>query len=158
MTVSALRAVGLFLVCATTAAVLAQAQQPPKDSKAAPQAAASSTSATAPSAHESAADSKAKGAQSATKVASLVTDPSAVLLRDAADAGFKLEHIRGNPMFCRTATELGSRFPVRTCYGEEQVKIKIQQYQTERSELRAHGGFPQPCNPPSNISPGLASC
>jgi hypothetical protein len=40
-------------------------------------------------------------------------------------------------MFCRTAKELGSNFPVRTCYDAQQVKIKIHEYQTERGQLES---------------------
>ena len=61
--------------------------------------------------------------------------PAPVLLRDAANAGFKPENIRGTLMYCRIAKELGSNFPVKTCYNEDQVKLKIQEYQAERNEL-----------------------
>lgn len=60
---------------------------------------------------------------------------SPVFLRDAANAGFKPENIRGTTMFCRLAKELGSNFLVKTCYNEDQVKLKIQEYQAERNEL-----------------------
>jgi hypothetical protein len=75
------------------------------------------------------------------------TDPSAQLVRDARDAGFKPESIRGTLMFCRTAIELGSRFPVRTCYNEQQTRIKIQEYRTQRDQLR-QGRFLPPGLPP----------
>lgn len=110
----------VFVTGALMVGAIAQAQQPSQASKTTT-AAASTPAASQPTA-KSAADSKA-------------ADPSATLLRDAANAGFKPEHIRGSLMFCRTATELGSNFPVRTCYNEEQVKIKIEEYRTERNQL-----------------------
>lgn len=61
--------------------------------------------------------------------------PSPVLLRDARNAGFTPENVRGALMFCRTAKELGSNFQVKTCYNEDQVKRKIEEYQAERNEL-----------------------
>ena len=57
-------------------------------------------------------------------------------MKDARNAGFKPEKIRGSLMFCRTAVELGSNFPVRTCYNAQQVTQKIQEYQTERNQLQ----------------------
>lgn len=110
----------VFVTGALMVGGMAQAQQTPQASK------STTTAASAPGASQptpkSAADSKA-------------ADPSPILLRDAANAGFKPQHIRGTLMFCRTATELGSNFPVRTCYNEQQVKIKIEEYQTERNQL-----------------------
>jgi hypothetical protein len=62
---------------------------------------------------------------------------AAQLIRDARNAGFTAQNIDGVQMFCRLDTEIGSRFLVRTCYDELQVRIKIGQYQTERNELEA---------------------
>ncbi|HEX5209351.1 MAG TPA: hypothetical protein VFW10_16370 [Steroidobacteraceae bacterium] len=136
MTMSVVRRMGLFLVCAATAVVLAQAQQAPKDSK-------------------------AKDTQPA-KVASAaqkpVEDPAAVLLKDAANAGFKPEHIRGNLMFCRTTTEVGSRFPVRTCYDEDHVRAKIQEYQAQRDQLERERNIPSPCFQKGGTNAGAATC
>ena len=160
MTKSVFRGLTLFLAGAMTAAVLAQAaQQTPKDSKAAPANAASSAAATAAAA-QNATDNKAKGSPSAGAASPTQkpADPAAVLLRDAANAGFRPEHIRGNLMFCRTTTEVGSRFPVRTCYDEDHVKIKIQEYQTQRNEMQAHRGFPQLCNPPGGAAASAPTC
>lgn len=69
-------------------------------------------------------------------------DPSPTFLRDASNAGFRPERIRGVLMFCRTAKELGSNFAVRTCYNEEQTKIKIEEYQAERNELEHANPLP----------------
>lgn len=148
MTTSTFRRVVLSLAGAMAVAVLAQAQQVPKDSKATAETAAPST--TVP----------AKDAQP-TKVASAAqkaADPSAVLLRDATNAGFKPEQVRGHLMFCRTTTEVGSRFPVRTCYDEEHMKIKIQEYQAQRDQMQQHRGFPQLCNPPHGTAASAAIC
>ena len=136
MTASTFRGVVLFLAGATMAA-LAQAQQAPQGSNALAKAAAPSTSATSQPARKSAADAKAQGSQSAATAtpAQKAADSDAQLLRDARNAGFKPETIRGARMFCRTAIELGSNFPVRTCYDEEQTKIKIHEYQVERNQL-----------------------
>ena|SRR5579883_1243270 len=134
MTACKLRKLVLFLASATLATVLAQAQQPSQGSQAPAQVAASSKPATSPSAGKAALASdsaSAKAAASAKKPA----DPDAQLIKDARNAGFKPEMIRGTQMFCRTAVELGSHFPVRTCYDEDQVKIKIHEYQTERNQL-----------------------
>lgn len=78
---------------------------------------------------------KVAAAQSA--AARRAADAAAVLVRDARNAGFTAENINGTQMFCRLDTELGSRFLVKTCYDELQVRIKIQQYQTQRNELEA---------------------
>lgn len=78
---------------------------------------------------------KAAAAQSA--AAKRAADAAAVLVRDARNAGFTAENINGTQMFCRLDTELGSRFLVKTCYDELQVRIKIAQYQTQRNELEA---------------------
>lgn len=133
MTASRLR-IFLFVTGAlTAAAAIAQAQQSSNSTSAA--AAATAPAASHPA--QKAADAKASATQPATKTASAQSaeDPSPTLIRDAANAGFKLEHIRGAVMFCRTATELGSNFPVRTCYDEERTKIKISEYQAERNQL-----------------------
>lgn len=119
----------LFAACATMAAALALAQQAPNS----PQ---TTTQSAAQPAQKAAADSK-DTASSAAAAAAAEKKADEVLLRDARNAGFKPENIRGNRMFCRTATELGSNFPVRTCYNEEQVKIKIQEYQAQRNEMEA---------------------
>lgn len=106
----------VFVTGALMAGAIAQAQQPAQSSKAAA--------------------AKSPAAQPLkTAAAQKPADPSPTLLRDAANAGFRPEHIRGTVMFCRTATELGSNFPVRTCYNEEQVKIKIEEYQRQRNQL-----------------------
>jgi hypothetical protein len=88
-----------------------------------------------------AADDKAAQAQPVKAVAAQKpAGPSPQLLRDARNAGFRPETIRGAQMFCRTEKELGSNFPVRTCYDEDQVKIKIEQYQAERNQLQQMHG------------------
>ena len=89
----------------------------------------------ASSAGQKAAPDKAAPEQSA--AAKRAADAAAVLVRDARNAGFTAENINGTQMFCRLDTELGSRFLVKTCYDELQVRIKIEQYQTQRNELEA---------------------
>src|SRR6185312_9624526 len=64
-------------------------------------------------------------------------DADAVLIRDARNAGFTAENINGARMFCRLDDETGSRFLVKTCYDELEVRIKIDQYRTQRNELEA---------------------
>ena len=125
----------LFVASATLAASLALAQQASSSSQAAPQSAAQPAAASSPAAQKTDADANAATSKAAADAAQKKADE--VLLRDARNAGFKPEQIRGNRMFCRTATEIGSNFPVRTCYNEDQVKIKIQEYQTERNEMEA---------------------
>jgi hypothetical protein len=129
----------MFAACATMAAALALAQQAPSTSPATAQA---NTQAAAQPAQKTAADSKGADAQAA-DAAAAKKKADEVLLRDARNAGFKPEMIRGNRMFCRTATELGSSFPVRTCYDEEQVKIKIQEYQAQRNQMQANHNLGQ---------------
>ena len=140
MKVSVFRGAILFVACAMTAAVLAQPQQAPKDSKPA----ASAASASAPAVNQGATDSKDKPIKQAS--AQKAADDSAVFLRDVANAGFKPEHVRGNLMYCRTTTEIGSNFPVKTCYNDEQVRVKISEYQAERMEMQRKGALPQFCN------------
>lgn len=112
--------------CVTALAALAPAQRAAGQQAAAPSA--------SPPAQATAADSKAADTQAASAAAAQKKEED-LLVRDARNAGFKPEIIRGNRMFCRTATELGSSFPVRTCYNEEQVKVKIQEYQAQRQQL-----------------------
>lgn len=112
MTASGLRA-SVVLACALLVGATAQAQQPA----------------------QKAAATAAKAEPVTTAAAQKPADPSPVLLRDAQNAGFRLEHVRGVVMFCRTAKELGSNFAVRTCYDEQQTKIKIQEYQAQRNQL-----------------------
>lgn len=81
------------------------------------------------------AQQKSQSPKPAAAATQKAVDPSPTLLRDARNAGFRPEHIRGALMFCRTEKELGSNFPVRTCYNEAQVKIKIEEYQVERNQL-----------------------
>ena len=117
---------GLLAACATMAAAVALAQQAPSSSP--------TTQPAAQSAQKTAADSKATASAAATAAAAQKKAEDQ-LIRDARNAGFKPQKVGGNLMFCRTATELGSSFPVRTCYNEDQVRIKIQEYQAQRQQL-----------------------
>src|SRR5581483_9863907 len=113
----------LLAACATMAAAVVLAQQASNSSQ-------TTTQSAAQSAQKAAADSQANADAKATASAAAAAAQKKaddLLIRDARNAGFKPEDIRGNRMFCRTATELGSSFPVRTCYNEDQVKIKIQE-------------------------------
>jgi hypothetical protein len=134
MTASGLRTF-LFMTSALLAVAIAQAQQPPAGSKAAGAATTSSIPATLQSAQKAAADTKTSGSQPTQVASAQKPDSDAQLIKDARSAGFKPENVRGTMMFCRTAIELGSSFPVRTCYNDEQVKIKIHEYQTQRNQL-----------------------
>ncbi|HZT01013.1 MAG TPA: hypothetical protein VFA39_01970 [Steroidobacteraceae bacterium] len=116
---------GLLAACAAMAAAVALAQQAPSSSP--------TTQPAAQSAQKAAADSKA--AAPAAAAAAAQKKAADQLIRDARNAGFKPQKVGGNLMFCRTATELGSSFPVRTCYNEDQVRIKIQEYQAQRQQL-----------------------
>lgn len=102
-------------------------------SSTAPTAAPSAVASSSASAQKTEAD-KAAAARSAAKKAAAA---AAILIRDARNAGFTAENINGAQMFCRLDTELGSRFLVKTCYDELQVRIKIEQYRTQRNELEA---------------------
>ena len=88
----------------------------------------------APSSAQKPGADKGAAARSAAKKAA---DAAAILVRDARNAGFTAENVNGAQMFCRLDTELGSRFLVKTCYDELQVRIKIEQYRTQRNELEA---------------------
>lgn len=127
----------LLLTGALVAGALAYAQQPSQSTKPAPAAAAATTPSAAQPAQTAASDSKPTQAQPVkTAAAQKPADPDAQLIRDARNAGFKPKSMHGTLMFCRTAIELGSNFPVRTCYNEDQVRIKIHEYQTERNQLQ----------------------
>lgn len=125
----------LFVACATTAAALALAQQAPNTSQTTAQSAAQSAQKAAADSKATAAAASASAATSAAAARKKAADD--LLIRDARNAGFKPENIRGNRMFCRTAAELGSSFPVRTCYDEDQVRIKIQEYQAQRNQMES---------------------
>lgn len=136
MTASKLRTF-VLLTGVLLAGGLAQAQQAPQSSS--PAATPASTTAT-PQGDKTTADSTA----AATRTAAVTqpVDPlaaqkaaAAKLVSDARSAGFRPEMIKGTQMFCRTAVELGSNFPVRTCYDSDQVKIKIQEYAEQRNQL-----------------------
>jgi len=72
--------------------------------------------------------------------------PSPEFIAEARDAGFKPMQVRGSLMFCRVAIELGSNFPVRTCYDEQHTRMKLEQYQAQREQLR-QGRFLSPAMP-----------
>lgn len=121
----------LVMAAALAVGVSAQARQSSTAPATTPSAVASSTSGKAVT-------DKAAPIQAArTAAEKKAAEAAAVLVRDARNAGFTAENINGAVMFCRLDTELGSRFLVKTCYDELQVRIKIQQYQTQRNELEA---------------------
>lgn len=122
----------VFVTGALLAAVIAQAQQPAQSSSAAATTPAASAAVASPVQTTSA--STAAATQS-TDAAAAQKAAAAKLVNDARNAGFRPEMIRGTQMFCRTAKELGSNFPVRTCYDADQVKIKIQEYAEQRNQL-----------------------
>lgn len=132
MTASRLRTF-VFLAGALMVGAIAQAQQASQSSSAT--AAPPAQTASSPASSAAAAD-KSAAAQPTKTAAAQKSDEDARLLKDARNAGFKPEKIGGTLMFCRTAVELGSSFPVRTCYNSEQVAQKIQEYQTERNQLQ----------------------
>lgn len=77
-------------------------------------------------------------------VSTAKTDPSAQLTKAARLAGFEPHTRHGVTLYCKSEVELGSAFPVKTCYDAIQMKIKLGQYQTERDQLRqARGLNPQ---------------
>jgi hypothetical protein len=121
-----------FVATALAAWAGAQAQQSSTAPAAASNTAVSSTS-------QKAVTDKATATQSAGSAAAAkrAADADAVLIRDARNAGFTAENINGARMFCRLDDETGSRFLVKTCYDELQVRIKIDQYRTQRNELEA---------------------
>lgn len=148
MTTSGLRVL-LLMTGALMVAATAQAQQPSPAAKAA---AAGTQSAAAAASRPSAkpADRNPPGAPANAATGGKAADPSAQLIRDARNAGFKPMQVRGALMFCRIAVELGSNFPVRTCYNEQQTEIKIREYRTQRSQIRQGrflpAGMPQGCS------------
>lgn len=133
MTASRLQSL-LFLAGVLLVGALAYAQQPLPGTKPAP--AASAAPAASQPAQAAASGSTASQAQPVKTTAQKPADPDAQLIKDARNAGFKPKTVHGALMFCRTAIELGSNFPVRTCYDEDQVRIKIHEYQTERNQLQ----------------------
>jgi hypothetical protein len=149
MTASRLR-IPVLVTAGLFVGAIAQAQQP-SASSGPTTAAAQSPAAAASQPAQKAAVAKPTEARS-TRAASAhePADASAQFLREASNAGFKPTTVRGAPMFCRTAVELGSNFPVRTCYNEEQTKVKIQEYEAQRNQLRQGHflppGMPQGCS------------
>lgn len=121
---------------------LAQAQQPAPAAKATPSAAQSPAAQPSPKAVAKAIEAQPARTASAEKP----TDASAQFIKDARDAGFKPTQVRGSVMYCRTAVELGSNFPVRTCYDEQQTKVKIEEYRAQRNQLQ-QGRFLPPGMP-----------
>src|SRR5512146_830637 len=112
------------------------ADVPPQQASQAPPSPASPPRQTASQpATKAAADTKSPDAQPTKTAAAQNSDSDAQLIKDARSAGFKPMQVRGSLMYCRTAVELGSSFPVRTCYNAQQVKIKIHEYQTQRNQL-----------------------
>ena len=144
MTASRLCILG-FVTAGLLVTALAQAQQPSPASKTATAAAQSpATAAAQPAPKAIGRATEARPARSAS--AEKPTDVSAQLIRDARDAGFKPTQVRGSLMYCRTAVELGSNFPVRTCYNEQQTKVKIEEYRAQRRQLQ-QGRFLPPGMP-----------
>ena len=133
MRTSKLRFLVVTAAAMMTAAGLAQAQSADQSTKAAATPPAQSAAASATKTAAAAKPAATQSAAAAAKPSS--ADSDAKLVRDARNAGFKPETIRGTQMFCRTAVELGSNFPVRTCYDSDDVKIKIHEYQVQRDQL-----------------------
>ena len=99
--------------------------------------AASASEVASPAAQKPMADKATAARSTKSAAAKKGVDLAAVLIRDARNAGFTAENVGGTQMFCRLEAELESRFLVKTCYDEVQVRIKIEQYRTERNELEA---------------------
>lgn len=113
----------IALLCA---AALTQAQQ----AKTSPQATATATATAAPAvAQKSAPAVKAEGGL------------TPEMLHEARDEGFKPVSRHKVTFYCKSEIIVGSAFPIHTCYNEDQLKVVLQQHQTERTQLQQmHSG------------------
>lgn len=63
------------------------------------------------------------------------------MLREAQDEGLKPVTRHKVTFYCKSEIIVGSAFPIRTCYNEDQLKVVLQQHQTERMQLQQmHSG------------------
>ena len=126
----------VLLTSAFVAGTTAQAQQPPQNSKPATAAATSRAPVTSHPAR-SAEKTKATAAQSikSTSARTAPPPPSLMFIEVAESVGFTLENVRGTLKFCRTASDTGSRIPVTTCYGQQEMKLKLERHEFDRNKL-----------------------
>src|SRR5512146_2768828 len=126
------------------AAAVGQAQQPEAQKAEARQAtqpgAAASAAANGKAAGSSAAQSPAS-AQSSVAAQAPASGLSAELIKEARDDGFKPVTRHDVTLYCKSEIEVGSRFPIHTCYNEDRLKVVLQQYRAERMQLeQMHSG------------------
>lgn len=117
----------VLAIALLSAAAFTQAQQ----AKTTPQATAA-TSAAASSAAGNAQKSAAAKADSGL---------TPEILHEARDEGFKPVTRHKVTFYCKSEIIVGSAFPIHTCYNEDQLKVVLQQHQTERMQLQQmHSG------------------
>lgn len=126
----------VLLTSAFVAGTTAQAQQPPPNSKPATVAATSKAPVTSHPARN-AAGTKAPSAQpiKTTTVRTPPPTPGPMFILAAENVGFTLQDVRGTLKFCRTASDTGSRIPVTACYGQEEMKHKLENHEFDRDKL-----------------------
>jgi hypothetical protein len=49
--------------------------------------------------------------------------------------GYKTRHRGENTFYCRKSTEIGSRFPVESCYTKEQLELLLVRNEEQRQEI-----------------------
>lgn len=118
----------ILAVALLSAAAFTQAQQ----AKTTPRAAATATAA---------ASSAAADAQKSAPATKVDGGLSPEVLHEARDEGFKPVTRHKVTLYCKSEIIVGSAFPIHTCYNEDQLKVVLQQHQTERMQLQQmHSG------------------
>jgi hypothetical protein len=108
---------------------VASAQQP-GDATTPPSAPAPNASAPPPSTPTSAAATAAKPPAK--------PDPSAEVLKKARENGYRAKLRRGQTLFCREETEIGSHFSKENCIDENQLEVVLLRRQEQRDQMSNH--------------------
>lgn len=124
----------VLLTSALIASGVAQAQQPERNSKHASVVTSKASVSSRPD--QSVVDTKATAAEPVKAIsAQKPPPPSPMFVQYAENVGFRPENVGGKVMFCRTATETGSRLPVKTCYDQEEMRLKLESHEFQRNQL-----------------------
>jgi hypothetical protein len=90
---------------------------------------------------QSASTSASSGSSSAVPLAAAVAnasaDPSPDVLKKARNLGYKPEHHNGTTLFCKSVSEIGSRFPTKQCIDENSLDAVIEKQRQQQDLMSA---------------------
>lgn len=123
----------------------AYAQQPPEAAKPAPTAPAADAAASAASTAAAASPSAATQTPAAPAAAASAA-PSAETLKQARQAGFRPQLVKGVTVYCREDANLGTRFATKKCLNEAQLKSTLEQRRDVRDAMQQPGACGAGCS------------